>query len=265
MAKRSNKPHCLLVILLTLYKRYFKIRFCSLKQDTTRPSRKTLNAMWQLYCYPLCPFSRKVRLVMAEKKIVHDLVLEYPWNQRAEFVNLNPASQTPVAVNADTVLADSGAIIDYLEETIEEMPILGAGPLERAEARRLSAWFDQIFYADAGVHVLRERMWNRLFARIPPDTATLRQALSGLTRHLKYIDYLIERRRWLAGSTYSLADITAAAHLSVADYLNVIDWDKHEAAKQWYMTIKSRPSFRALLADRMPGLAPPAHYDKLDF
>jgi glutathione S-transferase len=221
--------------------------------------------MWQIHCYPLCPFSRKVRLALAEKKVAHDLVLAYPWERSADFLSLNPAAQTPVVVQGDTVLADSGAIIDYFEETLEEAPLVGAGPLERAEARRIAAWFDQLYYAEAGVILLRERMWNRVFARTPPDTTALRQALAGLERHLSYLDHLIDRRRWLAGATYSLADITAAAHLSVADYLNVVPWDKHEPAKQWYMAIKSRPSFRALLADRMPGLAPPAHYDKLDF
>ena len=52
---------------------------------------------------------------------------------------------------------------------------------------------------------------------------------------------------------------------TVADYLNGVDWTGHGEAKQWYSAIKSRPTFRPLLGEKMEGLAPPAHYDKLDF
>jgi len=74
-----------------------------------------------------------------------------------------------------------------------------------------------------------------------------------------------ERRRWLAGENFSLADITAAAHLSTLDYLGDVPWDNHEPAKEWYARIKSRPSFRPLLADHIPGAPPPKHYADLDF
>jgi glutathione S-transferase len=51
----------------------------------------------------------------------------------------------------------------------------------------------------------------------------------------------------------------------VLDYLGDVPWDRHPGAKLWYSRIKSRPSFRPLLADRLPGLKPPEHYDDLDF
>ncbi len=232
--------------------------------------------MWLLHHYPLCPFSRKVRLVLGEKRIAHDMVQSYPWESRPEFTALNPANQTPVlvwtedAANPDPqgrqiILCDSTAIIEYFEETVADTPIMGAGPLERAEVRRMTAWFDQKFYAEAGVLLLQERMWHRLFQRQPPNTTTLRNALVATDKHLGYVDHLIDTRRWLGGATFSLADITAAAHLSVADYLGGIEWDRHPVAKQWYLAVRSRRSFRPLLADRMPGLTPPAHYEQLDF
>ena len=223
--------------------------------------------MWQLHQYPLCPFSRKVRFALAEKGIAVELVRENPWDRRDGFVEISPAGQTPALVgpHGTTVLVDSVAICEYFEETVERMPLLGAGPVERAETRRLAAWFDQKFYAEVGVLLLQERMFKRVVQRASPDAGLLRQAARMVETHLDYVEYLLDHRRWLAGQTFSLADIAAAAHLSIADYLNGIDWAGHGQAKQWYSAIKSRPSFRPLLAERMESLAPPPHYDKLDF
>jgi glutathione S-transferase len=63
----------------------------------------------------------------------------------------------------------------------------------------------------------------------------------------------------------TLADLMAAAQLSAIDYLGDVPWDAHEGAKDWYARLKSRPSFRALLADNLPGAPPPPHYADLDF
>ena len=79
------------------------------------------------------------------------------------------------------------------------------------------------------------------------------------------IAWLTERRRFLAGDHFSLADIAAAAQLSALDYLGDVPWEQHAGAKDWYARIKSRPSFRPLLADHIPGAPPPKHYADLDF
>ncbi len=221
--------------------------------------------MWRLYQYPLCPFSRKVRFACAEKGIPVELMLEYPWERRDTLATLNPAQQTPVLANDKVTLVDSAAICDYLEETVERTPLLGAGPEERAETRRMVAWFDQKFYVEVTAPLLAERMYKRAIARQMPDGAALRTAARSAEDHLDYVDYLLERRRWLSGPAFGLADVAGAAQLSVADYLGGIDWDGHEPTRQWYSAIKSRPTFRPLLGDRMEGLPPPVHYDKLDF
>ncbi len=83
--------------------------------------------------------------------------------------------------------------------------------------------------------------------------------------HLKYIGWLLQRREWLAGNRMSYADLAAAAHLSCADYLGDVPWTEDEAAHAWYARIKSRPSFRPILNDRVPGMAPAAHYADPDF
>jgi glutathione S-transferase len=223
--------------------------------------------MWQLYQFPLCPFSRKVRLTMAEKAIQHELVRVSPWLQEDEFIDLNPAGQTPVLVESQkgVVLIDSGAICEYFEETIDRTPMIPGTAVNRAEIRRLVTWFDEKLYHDVVGPLMEERMTKRLVSRDPPDTAQLRKAMTAANGHLDYLDYLLDHRRWLAGPVLTLADLAAAAHLSVADYLGGIDWRGHKQTVDWYAVMKSRPSFRSLLTERMDVIQPPAHYDKPDF
>jgi glutathione S-transferase len=223
--------------------------------------------MWQLYQFPLCPFSRKVRLALAEKGVAHELVRESPWLRRDEFADLNPAGKTPVLVEESRglVLIDSNAICEYFEETIDKAPMIPGTAPNRAEVRRLVAWFDEGLYREVVSPMLEERCLKRLINRDPPDTKVLRDAMRTANAHLDYLDYLLDHRRWLAGPVLSLADLTAAAHLSVADYLGGIDWRGHKQTSDWYAVMKSRPSFRPLLAERMEVISPPAHYDKVDF
>ena len=76
--------------------------------------------MWLLYQFPLCPFSRKVRLLLGEKGVGYELVREYPWERRDEFLDLNPAGQTPVLVERDRNIAvmSSNAICEYCAESV---------------------------------------------------------------------------------------------------------------------------------------------------
>jgi glutathione S-transferase len=223
--------------------------------------------MWQLYQFPLCPFSRKVRLTLTEKGVPHDLVRVSPWVEDDNFTDLNPAGQTPVLVEESKgiVLIDSDAICEYFEETIDRVPMIPGTSANRAEIRRLVNWFDGKLYQDAVAPLMMERMIKRLATREPPDTGQLRKAMTAIDGHLDYLDYLLDHRRWLAGPVLTLADLAAAAHLSVADYLGGIDWRGHKQTVDWYAVMKSRPSFRQFLAERMEVILPPAHYDKPDF
>jgi len=223
--------------------------------------------MWRLYQFPLCPFSRKVRLLMGEKGIAYDLVNEAPWERQDAFLDINPAGTTPVIVEDEKniVLIDSQAICEYFEETVEKMPLVSGSAGGLAEIRRLVAWIDQIFYRDVVAPLIEERMKKRIVHRTPPDGGKLREAMRNANTHMDYMDYLLDHRSWLAGGTMSLADIAAAAHISVADYLGGIDWAGHEPVKRWYAGFKSRPSFRPLLSERMGAIVPPPYYEKPDF
>ena len=223
--------------------------------------------MWQLYQFPLCPFSRKVRLLLGEKGVGYELVRESPWARRDEFLDMNPSGQTPVMADsaAGIILMDSAAICEYFEETIEKAPMIAGTAVNRAEIRRLVSWFDEKLYGEVVAPLLHERALKRIVHRATPDTKALREAMKMANAHLDYIDYLLDHRRWMAGPVLSLADLAAAAHLSVADYLGGIDWRGHEQTRGWYAGLKSRPSFRPLLSERMEIIGPPEHYDKVDF
>lgn len=221
--------------------------------------------MWRLHQFPLCPFSRAVRFALSEKQMVFALAEARPWEAPEHLSALNPAGQTPVLENGTLVLCDSMAILEYVDETVEKAPLIGATAAERAEARRLANWFRERFYAEVTAPLLRERLLKRIVTREMPDGRALREAARASESHLQYVEYLLDQNRWLAGPTFGIADIQAAAQISVADYLSGVDWAGHAQAKMWYSALKSRSSFRALLADRMEGVRPPAHYDKLDF
>lgn len=225
--------------------------------------------MRRLHHFELSPFCRKLRLVLGEKKLGFELVAERPWEKRAELLALNPLGQVPVMIEeSGVVIADSNAIAEYLEEVHPQPPLLPSRPAERAEVRRLVAFCDQLLFTDVTAPLLRERILKRFgwtTANDPsPDTAAIRAALDALRLHLAYIGDLAEKRSWLAG-TLSLADFAVAAHISCIDYLGDVDWDGAPQVREWYARIKSRPCFRPLLADHLPGVQPPRHYANLDF
>ncbi len=222
--------------------------------------------MRRLYHIWLSPACRSIRVALAEKELEVELVVEPYWERREEFLALNPAGEVPVLVEADGA-AISGAepIAEYLEDVYKSRPLIGTAPLARAEVRRLVDWFDGKFEREVTQYIYGEKFAKRFLRRAPPDSEAMRAGLLNIKGHLDYIGYLIDRRRWLAGDEFSLADIAAAAHLSVIDYLGDVPWDRYEAARDWYARIKSRPSFRPILADYIAGLPPPKHYADLDF
>ena len=222
--------------------------------------------MRTLYHLWLSPFCRKVRIVLAEKKLEVEMQVEPVWERRHQFLALNPAGKVPVLVEPDgTILCDSMAIAEFLEETYPEPPLIRGTAVERAEIRRLVAWFDHKFNAEVTANLVGEKIMNRFLGLGQPDSQAIRAGHVNIGTHLEYIAFLVQRRNWLAGNHMTLADIAAAAHLSCVDYIGDVPWDKHEDAKNWYARVKSRPSFRSILADHIPGLTPPKAYADLDF
>lgn len=219
----------------------------------------------RLYHYPLSPFSRKVRLSLAEKRIEVELVEERYWEQDSDFLRRNPAGKVPVLKLGNRILADSVAICEYLEEVHPTPPLMPRDPDARYEVRRLVAWFDDKFNDEVTSKLMGERVFRKVMGRGYPDSANVKSGARAIKFHLDYMQHLLEQRRWLAGNEMSLADFAAAAHLSCLDYISDVDWNRSEIVRDWYAKIKSRPAFRSILADQIPGFPPPPHYADLDF
>ena len=219
----------------------------------------------RLYHYPLSPFCRKVRLSLGEKRIEVELVEERYWEQDGDFLRRNPAGRVPVLKIGTRMLAESTAICEWLEETHPAPPLMPRDSDARHEVRRLVTWFDDKFNAEVTTRLIGERVFRKIKGLGYPDSGNLKAGSRAIKFHLDYMQHLLEKRRWLAGNEMSLADFAAAAHLSCLDYISDVDWHRSEVVKEWYAKIKSRPAFRSILADQVPGFRPPAHYADLDF
>jgi glutathione S-transferase len=225
-----------------------------------------------LHHHPLCPQSRFIRLSLAEYGITPALIEEKPFERDATFLALDPAGETPVLIDASGLIVPGAATIaEFLDETggaaLGENRLLPEDLAARVEVRRLVYWFTQKFYAEVSNWLVTEKVYKRFMSQGggAPDMDLVRAARANIRYHLRYIGYLCAQRNWLAGDKLSYADLAAAAHLSVADFLGDVPWDEDGTAKLWYAKVKSRKSFRALLSDRVPGIQPPPVYANLDF
>jgi len=214
------------------------------------------------------------RIAIAEKKLKVRETVVNPWEPEAEFSALTAEGTPPVLIDltqhGTLTISGARAITEYVNEGSKRNPLLSEDPFERAEARRLCAWFDERFTAEVDAYILAEKVERAVLSQTkydvgPADPEVLREGRVYLAEHLTYLTSLLETRDWFAGRRYSLGDIAAAAHLSCLDFLGEVSWREYPELKNWYQKIKSRPAFRALLGDRQPGLRAPRHYTDLDF
>jgi glutathione S-transferase len=221
--------------------------------------------MLRLYHVPLSPFCRKVRLVLAEKKMDVELIEERYWDQSTEFLRRNPAGKVPILRHEGALLTESTPICEYIEELNPNPSLIPKDAKARYEMRRLVSWFDDKFHHEVTSNLLYERVNKKVSGQGFPDSKNIKEGARKIKYHLDYMAWLLEHRRWLAGDTMTLADFAAAAHLSSLDYISDVDWNRSSAVKDWYAKIKSRPAFRNILSDQVPGFPPPRHYNDLDF
>ncbi len=224
--------------------------------------------------HPFCPHSRFVRVTLGEYGDAPRLMEERVWERREDFLVMNPAGTTPVLVEEGGAPVPGAEVIaEYLDETrgarLGEHRLLPQDPHARVEVRRLMGWFHHKFFEEVTSLLVTEKVYKHHMTLAQgggsPDTALIRVARHNIRYHLAYIGWLVRARHWLAGDGLTYADLAAAAHLSCADYTGDVPWDEDEAAKGWYARVKSRPSFRPILADRILGLPPAAAYANLDF
>ena len=221
--------------------------------------------MLRLYHSPLSPFCRKVRLCLAEKRVDVELIEEKYWEKSAEFLRRNPAGKVPILSIEGKTFTESTAICEYLEDLYPEPALFPNGADEKYETRRLVAWFDDKFHQEVTSKLLYERVIKKVSGQGFPVSKNVKEGARNIKFHISYMEWLLERRRWLAAEHMSIADFAAAAHFSALDYISDVDWTRSNVVKDWYAKIKSRPAFRRILADQISGFPPPSHYNDLDF
>ena len=215
--------------------------------------------------HPVSAISKKIRIIMAEKKILFVLREEEPWNLSAEMYKLNPAGELPVFIFDGNVISGNYAITEFLEEINTDNKLITGDAKQKAEIRRLSEWFDNKFSKEVSNSLINEKIYKRFYKGLSPDSKILKTTFNNLNFHMEYIDWLCESRNYLAGNVFSLADMSAAAQFSIIDYLGDVPWEGYKNAKLWYSKIKSRPSFKDILKDNIKGILPSKHYANLDF
>ncbi|MDQ0317222.1 glutathione S-transferase [Amorphus orientalis] len=213
-------------------------------------------------------------MALAEYDTKVELVTEHVWQNREAFLRLNPAGEVPVVIENDgPPLCGANVIMEYLEDTrgyaAGKRRMMPDNPDARAEVRRLCEWFLSKFHAEVSDPYVRERIYK---VEMPagagggaPDSASLRTARQNMRHHLRYLGHLVSKRDWIAGDAISFADLAAATAVSVVDYLGEVPWNEDDAARSWYARMKSRPSFRPILAEIARGVRPAHHYADLDF
>ncbi|MCE2992553.1 MAG: glutathione S-transferase family protein [Candidatus Jidaibacter sp.] len=220
----------------------------------------------EVYHYSLCPFSRKLRIILKEKGVSFELFHEPYWQRRKSFLKMNPACETPVVLIGDKVtLSGNTSITEYLEEVYTQKRLLPTDLNARARVRRITEWFDNKFYHEVTRYILNEKIIKTVSRQGYPNSQAIQAAKNNINYHLDYIAYLRKENAYLCGEEATIADIAAAAQLSVLDYVGDVPWGYNKSAKEWYALVKSRPSFKAILNDRIPNIAPPSHYQDPDF
>ena len=192
-----------------------------------------------------------------------ELIDEPVWEQRLDFLRFSPSGKA-LTKRRVYVFTESTPICEYLDESYP-IPKLIPADQKLRKKRRLTCWFDDIFY-----HIKKNCQRKSIqedFQKRASDSNAIKIGLKKIKFHFDYLEWLLEKRNWLAGEKMTLADFSAVAHISSLDYIGDINWDLKPVVKEWYAKIKSRPAFRTagILGDHVPGFVPAKHYSDLDF
>lgn len=226
---------------------------------------------WVLYHYPLCPFSRKFRIILKEKKVDFQLIVENYWERNKNFLAMNPAGNTPVLFNNESrnCYAGNYALFEFIEQNFNEYKILCDDYYQNYRARAIAEWFDNKFFNEVTKYLIEEKIMKQVTKNInaaPPNSAAIRASKKNITRHLDYLSFLLkDGSGYLNGERVGLADFAAAAQLSVLDYMGDVPWEYNYTVKIWYALLKSRPSFKTILQDEVGGVFRAPHYSDPDF
>ena len=214
--------------------------------------------MRRLIYLMLSPSCRLARLMVAEKRVACDPML-------AE----DPKQSMPVLVDVDGTRAEGiWAILDHLEGNYPDHPLAPADDAARRQALRWLDWAMGPFHERVTQRIVYEKAAPRFtgagFSRAP-DMNVIRAGREELKASLAAIGQAAETNGNLACRETTLGDLAVAAHCRRWIISAKCRGAEFRRRREWYVRMKSRPSFRSILSDRVPGQPPVAHYAELDF
>ncbi|MFA7587099.1 MAG: glutathione S-transferase family protein [Novosphingobium sp.] len=194
----------------------------------------------------LSPFVRKVALVAVEKGLDWDHVIINRKAPDPDFALASPFGKIPAIKDGDYTLADSSAIVCYLD-TKHPMPRLIPAD---AEGLGRALWFDEVADAilgTAGTKVLFNRFVGPKILKVAGDEAVARQGEAELPPILAYIESATPESGWLLGSDFSIADISLASMFRTLGYVDLEpDATTHPRLAAWYDRVRARPSWQVV-------------------
>jgi glutathione S-transferase len=191
------------------------------------------------------PFVRKVRIVLAEKKIEYEFVIDSPWLADSKVPDINPLGKIPVLMLDDeTPLFDSRVIVEYIDNVTPNNKLFPAPNRERTEVKRWEALADGV--CDAAVAALLEGKR----AKKEQSADWIVRQRGKVIRGLEFMAEELGDKSFCMGTHISMADIAVGTALG---YLNFrfpdIDWrNAHPNLAKLYDKLLQRPSF----ADTVP-------------
>jgi len=191
------------------------------------------------------PYVRKIRIVLAEKKIDYDLVLDSPWVEGNQVAALNPLGKVPVLVLDDeSTLYDSRVIAEYLDAVAPNNRLIPASGRERISVKRWEALADGALDAAVAAFLESQRPDGE---RSP---SWIERQRGKTTQALKAMSDELGEQPWCHGNSLSLADIAVGCALGYASFrLPDIRWSEQYAnLSHLYEKLMQRPSF----ADTVP-------------
>ncbi|KAF8818508.1 glutathione S-transferase family protein [Rickettsia endosymbiont of Cardiosporidium cionae] len=225
--------------------------------------------MYTLYYYSICPLSRQVRFFLEELNINYRIICKEHLDQEYTTLNINNCLVSPLLLvqNQDQkfLLTGTYSIIEYIAD-LERVDFffMPADLQLKAEIRKYIEWFNYKFCNDVTKILIYEKIIKLFTKQGSPRSNFIHIAKNNLASNLSIIQKKLNSHSYLIYDKISCADIVAATHLSIIDYLGDINWDCWPEIAQWYSVIKSRPGFRPILNEVIKGFLPAKDYKKLD-
>ena len=191
------------------------------------------------------PFVRKVRIVLAEKKIEYDFVIDSPWLEDSKVPSINPLGKIPVLVLDDeTPLFDSRVIVEYIDNVTPNNKLFPAPNRERTEVKRWEALADGICDAAANAFLEAKRPKGQ------KSNEWIERQRGKITRSLEFMTEELGEKPFCMGTHFSMADIAVGTALGyLAFRFADINWqESHPNLEKLFTKLMQRPSF----ADTVP-------------